>query len=72
MRRIDYIAIAKGIRDSGISKNSRNLVVSSILKNIVKENPLVDKDSFRAMADADIEFKDKKVGFILEKLHKDE
>ena len=72
MRRVDYIAVAKGIRDSGISRNSRNLVVSSILKNLVDKNPIMDKDSFRAMANADIEHYDKKVGFLLDELQKDE
>lgn len=74
MRRIDYIAVAKGIRDSGISKNSRKLVCNSILKNIVKANPLVDAESFRAMANAsdDDDYKDKYVSHHLDRLHEDE
>ena len=67
MRRVDYIAVAKGIRDSKISRNARATVANSIIKYISQLHPTMDKDSFRAMADAEQNHRDRFAGHHLEK-----
>ena len=66
MRRVDYIAVAKAIRDSGAGKNQRTMVVDSIIRNLKVLHPLMDVDSFRAMANVE-DHKDRKINYLMEK-----
>jgi hypothetical protein len=71
MNRRDYITIAKAIRNVPISKNSRMLVVNSII-SMLKSSQIVDDKAFRAMANAeDDDYKDPKV-FIKAKVEEDD
>jgi len=71
MRRVDYIAVAKGIRDSGAGKNQRRMVVDSIVKFLIKLHPTMDVAAFRAMADAEQDYRDSIVGHRIDKLEDD-
>ena len=69
MRRVDYIAVAKGIRDSNAGKNQRKLVVDSIIRNLIKLHPNMDVAAFRAMADVDMDYRDPYIGHMIDKLN---
>lgn len=61
MTRIELITIAKAIRNSPLSLNSRKLVVQSIISALSKLQ-VIDANAFRAMANAeDDEYRDNKV-----------
>lgn len=45
-----YIGLAKAIRDSELSKLSKNLICKEIVKVLKEDNPLFDIEAFYAIA----------------------
>ena len=65
MKRVEYIAIAKALRDSPMNKACREFAVRAVLGAIKEYTPLVDEKSFRAVANIE-DYRDPKVMFRIE------